>query len=142
MLISKYIIDKEHNLIFEFHSGDLDLEAFISYKTKLIQDINFSPNLNYFIHLKNSIFVNTTNEINEYVNFLEKNAKIFGKRRLALVTNTPNQVVNTTLFKILCKNTHNIVEIFSSNEKAINWLSNSYPKERMYQILEKFIEKE
>ena len=142
MLISKYIIDKENNLIFEFHSGDLDLNAFISFKRKLVKDPNFSPNLNYFIHLKNSIFVNKTNEIYEYVNFLEENAAIFGKRRLALVTNTPNQVVNTTLFKILCKNTNNNVEIFSSNEKAINWLNVSYPKDRMYKILEKFIEKE
>lgn len=139
MLISKYIIDKEYNLIIEFHAGDLDLYTFKLFKRKLIKDANFSPNMNYFIHLKNATFTNATSDIKKYVNFLNRKATVFGKRRLALVTNTPNQVVNTTLFKTLCEDTENTVEIFSSNERAINWLNNQYPLERLLKHLEMFI---
>lgn len=134
-LVSHYKILKEHNLIVEYHSGILDADSFIAFKKSITLDSLFLPSLHYFVHLKNVTFSTNLEDIDTYANFLEDNSKVFGNRRVALITNTPNQVVSTTMFKMIQQNKSQSVEIFSTNEKALEWLNSRLNKNEILAVL-------
>lgn len=138
LLKSNYIILKEQNLIVEYHSGILDAGSFINFKKSITLDPLFLPSLNYFVHLKKITFSTTAEDINKYVKFLNTNSKVYGNRRVALITNTPNQVVSATIFKMIQQNTSQ-VEIFSTNESALDWLNSKLDKNEILGILAKLI---
>ena len=138
LLKSNYIILKEQNLIVEYHSGILDADSFINFKKSITLDPLFLPSLNYFVHLKKITFSTTAEDINKYVKFLNTNSKVYGNRRVALITNTPNQVVSTTIFKMIQQNTSQ-VEIFSTNESALDWLNSKLDKNEILGILAKLM---
>lgn len=134
-LVSNYKILKEHNLIVEYHSGILDADSFIAFKKSITTDPLFLPSLHYFVHLKNVTFSANLEDIDKYVDFLEDNNKVFGNRRVALITNTPNQVVSTTMFKMIQENKSQSIEIFSTNESALEWLNSSLNKNEILDVL-------
>lgn len=134
-LVSNYKILKEHNLIIEYHSGILDADSFIAFKKSITLDSLFLPSLHYFVHLKNVTFSTNLEDVEKYANFLEANYNTYGNRRVALITNTPNQVVSTTMFKMIQQNKSQSVEIFSTNESALEWLDSTLLKNEMLAIL-------
>lgn len=134
-LISNYKILKEHNLIVEYHSGILDADSFIEFKKSITLDPLFLPSLNYFVHLKKVTFNTNLEDIDKYVRFLDANSNVYGNRRVALITNTPNQVVSTTMFKMMQQNKAQSVEIFSTNENALEWLNSNLNKDEILDVL-------
>lgn len=135
---SSYKILKEHNLIVEYHSGKLDANSLINFKKRIVLDPLFTPNLNYFIHLKNATFApidEAEDDISIYSKFVADNFEVYGNRRVALITNTPNQVVNTTRFKMMQKNVNQPVEIFSRYENAKKWLGIDIEIEKLIEVL-------
>ncbi|WP_456378001.1 hypothetical protein [Lutibacter sp.] len=120
---SPYKILPNHNLIIEYYSGDIDFVSFMNFKKKLIAEPLFTPTLNILIHFKNATFKITDEEINKYIHFSETDIKVVGKRKIALITKTPNQVVVTTLFKMIQRIKSKSVEIFSTKEAALRWLN-------------------
>ncbi|WP_372769864.1 hypothetical protein [Lutibacter sp.] len=137
-LRSRYKILKEHNLIVEFHSGNLDLDSFIDFKKRITSDPLYVPNLNYFVHLKNVTFTTineTEDDIFAYSKFITNNFNVYGNRRVALITNTPNQVVYTTIFKTMQENANQSVEIFSRYENATKWLGIDLELEKLIEVL-------
>ena len=135
LLTSKYVILKELNLIIECHSGILDADSFIDFKKSIALDPLFLPNLNYFVHLKKVTFSTKLEDIDKYIKFLESNSKTYGNRRVALITDTPNQVVSTTMFKMLQQNKVQSVEIFSTSESALEWLNVNFNKKEILKVL-------
>lgn len=134
-LISTYKILKEQNLIVEYHTGIIDAKSFIAFKKCITLDPLFLPSLNYFVHLKNAAFVTNLEDVDAYANFLADNYTIFGNRRVALITNTPNQVVPSTIFKMLQETSPQLVEIFSTNERALKWLNSNLDKDEILDVL-------
>lgn len=133
-LLSSYKILKKYNLIVEYHSGILDADSFIDFKKSITLDPLFSPSLKYFVHLKKVNFNTKSEDIGKYVKFLESNSKVYGNRRVALITDTPNQVVFTTMFKMMQNNSHS-VEVFSTNESALEWLNSNLNKNEILDVL-------
>lgn len=138
-LKSNYKILKGQNLIIEYHSGILDANSFIAFKKSITLDSLFLPNLNYFVHLKNVTFITNLEDIVKYANFLADNYHVFGNRRVALITNTPNQVVSTTIFKMMQQNKSQSVEIFSTNESALEWLNSNFNKNEILAVLDELM---
>jgi len=99
-LKSSYKISKENNLITIVHVGVLNLSSMFNFIKSLNSDPLFSPKLEHIVDLHDVVFDLTLEDINKYVNHLENNSKIYGHKRIALVTNTPNQVAYSTLFKL------------------------------------------
>jgi hypothetical protein len=120
----------------EYHSGILEADSFIEFKKSITLDPLFLPNLNYFIHLKKVTFSTNLEDIDKYANFLEANSMVYGNRRVALVTNTPNQVVSATIFKMMQQNKTQSVEIFSTNESALEWLNSNFNKNEILDVLD------
>ena len=121
-LRSTYKIFPEHRLIIEFHKGILEVDTYIEFKKKLAIDTLFEANMNYLIHFKEVTFKTTSEDILRFIDFMKTQEEKIGKRRLAFITNTPNQVVSTTIYKSLQNDLMQEVEIFSTNSEAIKWL--------------------
>ena len=121
-LKSYYEILPEYNLVIEFHRGILKAIDYIEFKKTLLKDPKFKANLNHFIHFKNVTFNTTPTDISEFVSFMEKKSHSLGFRKVVLVTNTPNQVVSTTMYKMMLQNPNQSIEICSTNKKALKWL--------------------
>lgn len=119
---SYYEIIKEHNLLVEYHSGTLDLNTYINFKNTIFNDPLFKPDLNHLIHFKNVQFNTTQQDINEFVSFMKSHSTAIEKRKIAVITNTPNQVVTTTLYKMMLKSLNQSIEVFSTNNSALHWL--------------------
>lgn len=122
-LKSAYRILPNENLVIEYHKGILEAITYIEFKKKLLKDPLFKPNLNHFIHFKNVVFNTPQSELNTFVGYIKNNVKALGERKLAFVTDTPNQVVTTTMYQIMLQNSTLISEIFSTNETALHWLN-------------------
>lgn len=121
-LVSSYKIFKDKNLITEFFSGNLSVDSYIDFKQKLIKDPDFSVNFNYFIYFKSVNFNVSEKEITKYIHFSNKHLSFNENRNVAIITETPNQVVPCMLFKIDSPHKNQKVEIFSTCETAFNWL--------------------
>lgn len=134
LLNSNYIILKEFNLLIECHSGNLDLKSYIDFVKRTTIDPLFSKNMNYFIDLRNVVVTASLDDIRIYNNFTEENFQCDRKRRVALLTNSPNQMVFATLFKN--SNTQKLkeIEIFSTKESAFHWINSSLNKEEILNI--------
>lgn len=121
-IVSRYKILKDQNIVIEYYEGVLDIDSFINFKRKLTKDNLFSDSLNYYIDFRNVTFIISEDDVDKYLNFLLNNSDYLGKRKVALITNTPNQVVPTTFFKIKRANSLQMIEVFSTNEAATDWL--------------------
>jgi len=128
-LKSSYKILKEHNLIVEFHSGNLDLDSYINFVIKTTHDPLFSGNMNYLIDLRNVVITAPTDDIEKYNHFTETFFKSERKRKVAILTKSPNQMVFSTLFKILNTKKLKEIEVFSTDEMATRWLNSGHKKE-------------
>ncbi len=122
-LENKFKILSEHKLIIEFHSGSIDLEYYINFKKDLFTHKDFKSGMNYFINLKNVDFKASIEDIQKFANFNNLRPSFSGRRKIALVTDTPSQVVSTTIYKTMLSSDNQDVEIFSTNEKALVWLN-------------------
>lgn len=135
LLKSNYIILKDLNLLIECHSGNLDLKSYIEFVKRTTLDPLFSKNMNYFIDLCNVVVTASIDDIKKYNNFSEDNFQCDKKRRVALITNSPNQMVFATLFKN--SNTQKLkeIEVFSTKESALNWINSNLNKNEIHSVI-------
>ncbi|MFK5958681.1 MAG: hypothetical protein QM495_07390 [Lutibacter sp.] len=119
-----YKISSENNLITIVEIGVLNLKSLFSFIKALNSDPLFSPKLDHIVDLNDIKFELTLEDVNKYVQHLESNSKIYGIKKIALITNTPNQVVYSTLFKIAKEQLQPLqsVEIFSTLQSAYNFI--------------------
>jgi hypothetical protein len=108
--------------VIEKYVGDFYVTDYITFKKKIINDSLFKPNYNFFIDFNQVNFKITEEDLEKYINFIDENLTNLGVRFSAIVTNTPNQVVTTTMYKMLQQNRSQTVEIFSTIEAASEWL--------------------
>ncbi len=137
-LKSNYIILKEQSLIIECHSGNLDLESYINFVTGTTLNPLFSPNLNYLIDFRNVVITAHIDDIKKYNSFSDNTFKSEIKRKVAIVTDTPTQMVFSTLFKDSNTQILKKIEIFSTTKVAINWLNLNINKNEILDILTTF----
>lgn len=139
LLKSNYKFLKEYNLTVEYHSGKLDLDSYINFVTRTIHDPLFSPNTNYLIDLRNVVVITSIDDISKYNDFIEDNLKCERKRKIALLTETPNQMVFSTIFKN--NNTQKLkeIEVFSTPFAATEWLNSNLNKNEILDVLNKLM---
>ncbi len=132
LLNSNFVILKDFNLLIECHSGNLDLKSYIDFVKRTTLDPLFTKNMNYYIDLSNVVVTASIDDIKIYNNFTEDNFLCDRKRKVAIITESPNQMVFATLFKN--SNTQKLkeIEIFSTKESALEWLNSSLDKNKIF----------
>jgi len=123
-LKSKYKILKEGKLLIVAHIGSLNLNSMLDFFESLSSNPTFSHKFDHIVDLNKVTFDLTSKDISKYVEHLENNSKIFGEKKIALITNSPNQVVFSTLFKEAQEQLQPLqsVQIFSTLESAYNFI--------------------
>ncbi|HEY9168139.1 MAG TPA: hypothetical protein VIN72_01475 [Lutibacter sp.] len=135
LLKSSYKILKEYNLIVESHTGSLDLKSYIDFVERMKLDPLFSIDMNFYVDLSNVVVTASIDDVKIYNNFSESIFKSENKRKVALITDSPNQMVFATLFKNSNTQKSKVIEIFSTKESAIQWLNTNLNKEEILNIL-------
>lgn len=137
--INKYKIFTNCNLIVELNKGLLILENYINLKLQIIKDPLFKPSMNYLICLKDADFSKVRfDDLEKLVIFKKSKASILGKRKVALITSSPSQVVSSILYKESQNDFKSTVEVFSTAEKALGWLlEKDQCKKEIYNYVEK-----
>jgi len=118
-----YKILPELNLILEYYGGKITLNDVINHKSLEIRDIDYNENYHFISDMRDTEFNIDSQDFNEYLKFLNRNNKVIGQRKSAILTNTPNQVAITSLFKSKSKHFPVSFEIFSTLEGAFNWVN-------------------
>lgn len=121
-LKSTYKILKEYNLVIQCHSGPLDLESYTNFTKKVNSDPLFSPNQNQLVCMRKATFKVKMSDVFKFIKFTSKFPETSKKRRISIITDTPNQVAPLTLYKLDRQNSKNSIEVFSTFESAIDWL--------------------
>lgn len=136
MLKSAYRILEKYALIIEYHEGLFTLEGIIEFRKKQALDKKFSSDYSILMDLNNVEIAGSTEEVKSYVKFYIDNKNIVGKRSMAVLTNTPNQVFYTTLFEQHNTRLPQKTKIFSTVGAALRWLNANIADSQVIDILE------
>lgn len=117
-----YLIVKEKKLIIEYYSGQIFLRDFIRIHEKKSNDKDFNVNHNLLIDFRDAEINLEEEDVLELVKYHKNNKKLFGSRRAAHLTNTPNQVVAGFKFDIHNKELPVEIKIFSTLEASLSWV--------------------
>jgi hypothetical protein len=116
----------ECKLIIEKFNGIFSLEAYEKMKKEEFANAEFNSSFNVLADLRKASFgvqLNSSEEEMALVSrFLIKEKDQIGKRKSAILTENPDQVVCSILFMEFVKPLPLIVESFSTIEAALKWL--------------------
>ncbi|SDW73015.1 hypothetical protein SAMN05444411_10261 [Lutibacter oricola] len=118
-----YKILTNQHLIIEVYNGDFYIEDVIALKTKLFQDINYKPDYNIIMDLRNATWNISEEEILEYIQFATKNIKSISNRKIAFLTSKPKEVVIGILFSKLNKKLPVTLDVFSTLGASFSFLN-------------------
>ncbi|MGV8946196.1 MAG: hypothetical protein ACOH1N_07185 [Lutibacter sp.] len=107
------------------------LDDKIAHRKKVIQDKDFNPNYNFITDFRDTHIDFSLEDVSAYIEFAKNTPKMHGDRRSAILTNTPNQTVFTSLYILEIKDIPSHVEIFSTIDAAIKWVGLSSNKKRI-----------
>ena len=118
-----YMIIPEKKLILGYVSGKITWKEVIEFKRGLTFDQNYSPNFNIIDDIRDVIVeLNDNSDILEFIEFANSDRTFFGSRKSAVITISPNQVVNTELLIEMKKDLPINFKAFSSTSAAFEWI--------------------
>lgn len=118
---SKYIIDKTHNLIVEYHYGTMVHDDYLNFKKTFFENKDLQLNMFFLIDLGDTKFIYNKKSLIRFANFILKKKHLL-KNKIAVIVKSPSLVVVTTLFSTLRIMTNLKMKIFSTEEAAQSWL--------------------
>ena len=121
-------IDHQLKINFDVIKGEVDLETIIQHEKERLQSDKFDENFNTLVDIRGTEFVNFLSDIGKFCEFLDrytKEANINMARKCAIVTSSPVEAVNSTIFALDFGKRENSFKFksFSTEEAAIDWLS-------------------
>lgn len=117
-----YKILVNEKLILQYFHGTLNLEISKTASSIIYSDKNYDNSFNTIVDFRDTTLNYSEEEIESFIGFLEKQKAVNTKRNTVLLTNTPNQVLFLTMFKLFSKNSIVNYEIFSTLKAGIIWL--------------------
>ncbi len=127
----QYKIIPDLKLTIEYFKGQVYLDDIIDFKNIEIKDKKYNPNYNSVGDFRDAELLLDENQIKEFINYVKRYNKNMGVRKSALLTNTPSQVVITTLYQLNSEGLPMSFKIFSTLESAMEWMGispNDYHK--------------
>lgn len=139
-----YIIVSDYNLIIEIAKGEIDFADYIQLKIREAEDPLYNANYNFIVDLRNAVPKNNLKiekEFQLYISHVKNIPNVLNNRKSAFITDTPQQVVAVTFYKML-SDLPIIIEVFTTFESAIQWLNvESITPEIVESLIENKIEK-
>lgn len=114
---------EEAEILIEYFSNNTKTRDFYSYKTNQKKILNLQNKVISIITDIRDHEIHPLNySIKNLFSFLKEKNILNQVSRLAIVTATPLQVVNATLFMDALKNEDNKIRIFCTPEAALHWI--------------------
>lgn len=123
-----YIILHNKSLIIEHYKGGFYVDKLIDFKKKVGSDKDYNPNYNIIHDFRELEFLfeieEVSKEVSKYVEVISKNEKYIGNRKSTMITETPNQVIASTLlgFEVLKNELPFQVKVCSTVETAFTFV--------------------
>ena len=93
--IASYKIITKRRIILEYHSGDLIWTDIVDLKKKEYSDPDYNGSFDLIGDIRDCfIKFQSEKEISEFLGFVENVRTVNSKRKIAILTATPNNVVN------------------------------------------------
>ena len=123
--IGAYKLLIKERLVIEYYSGEITLEDIIYFKKQISKDLNYDFSFNTLFDMRDAIIKVSESEMILLLEFLNKHFKKGNVRNVAYLTNSPNDVVKSTLFSILLNNNElNMnTKIFSTINAIAKWFN-------------------
>jgi hypothetical protein len=126
-------------LIIEKYAGPFSVELYEQMKLEEFSDPEFNSNYNVLADLRKASFgtqsLSSEKEMALVSKFLMSNKENVGKRKSAILTANPEQVVSSIFFMESVKPLPVIVESFSTVDAALKWLGVKDNKSCMDELL-------
>lgn len=136
---SYYNYVEEHKLLIECFCGETKIEDAFELKNEIESNLSQVPKFSVLVDIQNSSTKTSFRRIENLVEFYLESKFTIKIDCIAIITNTPSQVVNTILFIDALKKERNIpIKTFSSVESAVNWLQSGIKVATIESILEDF----
>jgi hypothetical protein len=119
---AQYKILPELKIMIEYFSVETTLNDMIEHRKILIKDKDYNPGFNFITDFRDTILACSYDDILSYIEFAKKEPNMLGKRRAAILTETPNQTAISVLYVLNLHDLPFIVEIFSTMDAAIKWV--------------------
>lgn len=119
---TQYRILSELKIMVEYFSLETSLKDKIEHRKRVIQDQYFNPNYNFITDFRDTHINFSVDDVSAYIEFATNATKMHGDRRSAILTNTPNQTIFTSLYILEVQNSPSHVEIFSTMDAALRWV--------------------
>lgn len=122
--IGKYKILTELNLIIEYYSGEIDIDDIIHMQKVLSEESIYRPTQDIILDFRDATLKIEEEDLKRYLEFVKGFPKVFGKRKAAYLTNTPNDVVITTIFDLVVQQNDVPINIgiYSTFKGILDWL--------------------
>jgi len=119
---AQYIIHPELKVMVEYFSGLVDLNIMIEHRKALIKENLYDPSFNSITDFRDANFNAKRDDVINYAKFTKATPGMIGKRKAAILANTPQQNVITKLYTLNTQELPFIIEIFYTMEAALNWI--------------------
>lgn len=120
--ILNYKIFPDKKLIIECIRGIVHVDEFIQLKSCESHDQMYNSTYNVFVDLLGSEPKVRDAELHHLVRYFKNNPSFFERRNVAVLTDSPNQVVTTELFNLYYKKESTNLKIASTLYTAIQWV--------------------
>lgn len=110
-------------LVIEVYCGNIKYSDLVTLKENELKDKQFDPNYNLLMVVKDANFWLSACEIKLLKNYIKTENKYLCYRKIAILTNTPNQVVAAILIKNVSRVFSMDIEVFSTYIAALNWIN-------------------
>nr|WP_321405431.1 hypothetical protein [uncultured Carboxylicivirga sp.] len=134
----KYHILSDLNLILESYSGEYEFKDIFECKRKEMQDPEWKDYYDVLGDIRKGKITLTSEDLINIHSYLKNHKEINARRKSAILTHLPNQVVFGTLLKGYNDINMSLVipEVFSTIEAALSWLGiNLSERERVEKLL-------
>lgn len=122
-MIFEYRILKEKKLIIQYYGGKSSLNDFYNSITVVANNVDFNPNMSILNDLRDCEIITDEKSISQLTEFVKNNKKLYAKRKTAFLTNSPKQVVFSTLLINLKNESLVSIKVVSTIKSALMHLT-------------------
>jgi hypothetical protein len=127
--IVSYKIFPELKLIIEVVGGSISIDDFIELKRNEILDKNYNPNYNFIVSVNYLEPSFEDEQLKKIIDYIKDNRAIIGKRRSAILTETPKQTVASIMYESATKGLPMSFKTVSTIKAAMDWVGVSFEHE-------------
>lgn len=133
--VVQHIILPNEKLVIEYLSGPITIFDARLLKQKELSDKQYVSDYFFLVDLRKATLLFSDDEMDEYVEFISESTTNVTYRKSAILTNTPEQVTFSMLYRERGRDLPTEWEVFSTFNRAVQWLSKLTFTEKQYQLL-------